>query len=106
MTKTEFNEIDKENEYISNLLSTHREKISERFNSFFSPLYKEIKPHGFIFCVHTHYHPVVITIYDGTEEDSHRLSIKDFKITETSVLFPSVVLNIVEEWLELHEEKK
>ena len=99
MTKTEFKQIDKENEYISNLLEAHKEKIATTLDSFFSPLYEEIKPHGFIFCMHTHYHPIKVNVYDGTSDDSNKLTIEDFKITEQTVDFPDHVLEIVKKWL-------
>lgn len=99
MTKTEFKEIDKENEYISNLLRTHQKGIQKKLDVFFETLGNAIKEHGFIHCIHTHYFPSRVSVYDGTEKESHNLIIQNFEIINQSSSFPPVVMKIIKEWL-------
>lgn len=99
MTKEEFRQIDNENEYISNMLKAHKKDIGRRLDIFIDPLYKKINKYGFIYCIHTHYYPVKIHVYDGTNDDSNSIDIQDFKIIAKTDSFPGDALKIVEEWL-------
>lgn len=100
MTKKEFKEAERENEYISNLLHSHRKNITEKLDVFFESLSAVVCPHGFTICVHTHYSPIKVSVYNGMKKDSHRLEIQGFKIMNVSDGFPVDVMKIVEDWLE------
>ncbi len=98
----EFKELEKENKYISNLLTAHQENIQEKIEEFFKTLHNDIHQHGFSVCIHTHYFPTLISVFNGLEKDSDRLSIQNFKIIDKTNNFNIVVMELVEDWLKIN----
>jgi len=104
MTKEKFKLLDKENKYISNLLEAHKEKIEKQMKVFIEPLKEIAREHGFLCCIHTHYFPSVISIYDSTLDDSNKLTIQNFKIIDFNNDFPMAVIKLVEDFIADGEE--
>ena len=95
----EFKELEKENEYISNLLTVHQGNIQEKLEVFFETLHDEMRQHNFTVCVHPYYYPSQISVFNGTDKDSDTLTIQNFKIIDKTDDFHLLVMELVKDWL-------
>ena len=92
-------ELGKQNSYILNLIEVHRRDINVKIENILEPLSNELRVETFMLCVHLHCDPVQISIYNGTEDNSHRLQIENLEIIKISSSFPEEVKQIVERHL-------
>ena len=94
-------ELGKQNSYILNLIEVHRRDINVKIENILEPLSEDLREKDFMLCVHLHQDPVLISIFNNTTADSHKLHIEDLKITEISSHFPNEVKQLVEKHLEI-----
>lgn len=99
MKKEYFIEIEKHSSYINNLLNVTQKANQEKLDLFFNDLSAAVSAYGFGVCVHVHFDPVRVTVYNGVEALSHHLTIQNFSVIDKSDDFNPVVLELVESWL-------